>query len=84
MVNLGDEVQDTITGFKGIVIADHNFLNGCRRISVQPKVDKDGKKQDHETFDEPDLKVLKAKKVKRGDISIGGPEKYTPSKRPGD
>ena len=37
MKNLGDEVKDTITGFKGIVVARTEWLNGCARVTVQPQ-----------------------------------------------
>ncbi len=79
MVNLGDEVKDTITGFKGIAIAHHAYLQGCDRVSVQPKIGKDGKLPVSTTFDEPQLKVIKAKKIKRQapKVDPGGPEKYT-------
>jgi hypothetical protein len=36
-------VKDTITGYSGIVVARHEYLNGCLRFSLQPdKLDKDG------------------------------------------
>ena len=64
IVQLGDEVQDTITGFKGIAVAQHQYITGCRRISVQPKCDKDGKVPEAQNFDEPLLKVTKPVKPK--------------------
>lgn len=43
MINLGDEVKDKITGFRGIVIAICKYLNGCISVLVQPKkLTKDG------------------------------------------
>ena len=63
MVELGDEVKDTVTGFIGIVVARHQYLYGCTRISVQPPVDKDGKVPDSHGFDEPQLEILKPKKT---------------------
>ena len=75
-VNLGDEVIDTVSDFTGIAVASHEYLHGCTRISVQPKIDKDGKHPDSRTFDEPQLKVLTAKKVSVGDRTTGGPSKY--------
>lgn len=42
-INLRDEVKDTLTDFKGIVVARCIYLNGCVRCQVQPrKLDKDG------------------------------------------
>lgn len=36
MINLGDEVQDTVTGFQGIAVSRHVYLQGCDRITIQP------------------------------------------------
>lgn len=59
-IELGDEVGDKVTGFKGIAIADTHWLNGCHRFMVQPKgTDKDGKTFATESFDVEQLKVLK-------------------------
>lgn len=74
MVNLGDEVQDTVTGFKGIVVAKTDYIHGCTRVAVQPKVGKDGKVPDSATFDAPALKILKSAVIKRSHNNIGGPK----------
>ncbi|HDZ14331.1 hypothetical protein LCGC14_1069100 [marine sediment metagenome] len=81
-IKLGQEVIDTISGFTGIAVAGYEFLNGCRRISVQPKVDKDGKLPEDKAFDEPQLKVVKKGKYKNGNKDDGGPSPYTPEGRP--
>lgn len=81
MVNLGDEVRCMITGFSGIAVASHEYLNGCMRITVQPKVSKDGKLPEPQTFDEPHLEVKKANKVPPGNRLTGGPKKYMPRAR---
>jgi hypothetical protein len=73
MVNLGDEVKDTVSGFKGIVIGKTEFLNGCSRVGIQPKVGKDGKLPENHWFDEPQIEVIKAKSVKCGPRMTGGP-----------
>jgi len=74
MIDLGDEVKDSITGFKGIVVAVTNWLHGCRRITVQPaKLSTDGKPNETHTFDEPQLILLKKKKVDAGRRDTGGP-----------
>jgi hypothetical protein len=71
-IELGDEVRDTITGFTGVVIAEHKWLHGCRRLSVQPRELKDGKPIEHQTFDEPQLEVVK-RGAARGTSHTGGP-----------
>lgn len=55
---LGQEVKDRVTGFKGIAIGRTTYLQGCNRILVQPKVNKDGELIVGESFDEPDLQVI--------------------------
>lgn len=57
-IKLGQEVRDRVTGFKGIVTVKLEFINGCRRVEVQPKVDKKGEMLDSATFDEPNLEVI--------------------------
>lgn len=59
-INLGAEVTDKVTGFKGTVIGRTEWHYGCRRYTVQPKgVKKDGKTFDPLTFDEDALTVTK-------------------------
>ena len=38
-IELGDEVIDIYTGFKGVVMARTLFINGCVQFSVAPKWD---------------------------------------------
>lgn len=57
MVDLGDSVADTVSGFRGIAVSRHSYLYGATRITVQPLVNGEGKLPDAETFDEPQLKV---------------------------
>lgn len=59
-INLGDEVQDTISGFKGICVAITNWLNGCQRVSIAPQAMKDGVPYDPQTFDVEQLVIVKA------------------------
>lgn len=80
-VQLGDLCRHLITGFTGICIARTEWLNGCWRVNLQPeKLDKDGKIQDTICFDEPEVAVVKAAKVKTlanaepvGSKTTGGP-----------
>jgi len=80
MVTLGDLVKDKVSGFKGIAVSRHSYLNGCDRISVQPLVEKKtGKHLDSCTFDEPQLVVLSTKQTKelQGKRITGGTDKYS-------
>jgi len=93
-IHLGDLVRDPISGFQGVVTARTEWLYGCIRISVAPeKLDKDGKVQDAQWFDEPQLEFLgtgsytrHTKKPKKsgkkfmapnGSIVTGGPARET-------
>lgn len=63
-IELGDLVQDQVTKFKGIAVVRATYLTGCSRITIQPQLKK-GKEElvECETFDEPGIKVIKARKV---------------------
>lgn len=82
-VKLGDEVKDKVSGFKGIAVCKHDYLNGCSRFSIQPPVDKDGKLPDTATFDEPQLELVEKEKAEAetGSNKTGGPEKYSDESR---
>ena len=85
-IELGDEVEDKVTGFKGIAIARHTYLEGCDRISIQPKIKKDGTLVEPSSFDEPTVKIIRRSIVKPAHIEeprirkTGGPRdhKHTP------
>jgi ribosomal protein L14 len=76
MVNLGDLVKDSVSGFKGIAVSRHSYLQGCDRISIQPPIDKNGKHPESVTFDEPQLIIIKKEKIKIGQKITGGVDKY--------
>jgi hypothetical protein len=79
-VELGSEVKDKVTGFRGIAIGRSEFLNGCARIGVQAKVGKDGSVKDAVWFDEPQLEIIVEKKIKCGLRNTGGPAPSTPTR----
>lgn len=83
MANLGDEVVDLVSGFKGIITGKSEFLNGCARVCVQPKVGKDGKHPESMWFDDPQVKVTSVRKVKRGPVDTGGPMPSIPTRNKG-
>ena len=76
-VKLGQEVRDKVTGFQGIAISITEYLQGCKRIEVQPKVDKDGKLMDMACFDEPQLEIVGSGILAEKDIikKSGGPHR---------
>jgi hypothetical protein len=62
-IPLGVLVEDKVTGFTGVTDHYVTFLHGCDRYSVQPRIDKDGKKPESDMFDEPQLRVLEGDPV---------------------
>jgi len=70
---LGDEVRDIITGFKGIITSRTEYINGCVRYGVQPQTLKDGKTIDAEWTDEKQLKLVKSKRIEIEPERTGGP-----------
>ena len=72
-IQLGDHVKDTVTGLKGVAVGRSEWLYGCRRITVQPKVDTDGKVPDSVTFDEPQLVLVRRAKTPAKKRTTGGP-----------
>jgi hypothetical protein len=72
LVELGSEVKSNINGFKGIVSARSEHLNGCNRYWIQPKVGKDGKAPDGAWYDEGELIVINSSKLKRKNSDRGG------------
>ncbi len=78
MVKLGDKARDKITGFEGTVIAQHLYLNGCHRLSIQPNELKDGKPIEAVTFDVEQIDLVQADQHPALK-DTGGPEK-TPSR----
>ena len=73
-VHLGDEVKDKVSGFSGVVTSITEYLNGCRRIGIQPPVKADdGKLPDAFLIDEVQLEVIKKEKFSKGSEKKGGP-----------
>jgi len=58
-IKLGQKVKDKITGMEGVAIGRTEWMHGCIRIVVQPTALKDGVPQDAQTFDEPQLDIVK-------------------------
>ncbi len=78
-VQLGDLAEDTVTGFEGVCVARTEWLNGCWRMTLQPKaLDKDGKPCAAETFDDFQLRVVRAKTQPVGSKETGGPRDAPP------
>ena len=55
---LGDEAEDLITGFKGIIVYRSQWIHNCNVYGLQPQEMKDGKPMEKQQFDEPQLRIL--------------------------
>lgn len=64
-IKLGDKVKEIYTGFTGIAVGRTQWLHGCDRIGIMPeKLDKDGKPQELQWFDEPQVQLVKSQAPK--------------------
>lgn len=71
-IELGVEKTDQVTGFTGTVTARCEYLSGCIQYCLNPRVNKDGEKQESHWFDEDRLID-----IKKGEAP-GGPQDSTP------
>ena len=42
-INFGDECQDIVTRFRGLVTGKAAYSTGCNQVLVQPQLDSNGK-----------------------------------------
>lgn len=77
MIQLGEKVRDTVTGFEGIAVARLEYLNGCVQYCVQPPA-KDNKVEEGTWVDEAQLQAVGVgvTVAKRG---TGGPVPNAPT-----
>ncbi len=81
-IELGSEVQDTITKLKGVATGYCQYLNGCTQIGVQGKCQKDGTIPDVVWVDEPQIKLIKKTVTRKKKARVGGP-RPSPKRRSG-
>lgn len=70
---LGDTARDVLTGFEGVVVAKSEWLNGCMRMTIQPRGLKDGKPIAPEGFDIEQLELVEKADVEMPTKKAGGP-----------
>lgn len=69
---LGCVAKDTISGFTGVVVCISEWLNGCKRITIQPQELREGKRIDNDTFDVEQVELIEPCKFAKG-RPTGGP-----------
>ena len=79
-VENGDKVRDIVTGFSGICVGITQWLNGCRRVAIQPKIGDDGKLVEPLWFDEQQIEVVSAGAIKIDRQDTGGPLPSRPTR----
>ena len=79
MIQLGNQVEDVITGFTGIATAKVEYINGCTQFCVTPK-SRDGKMPDGEYFDHQRLRFV-AEALALPSSDTGGSMRDTPATR---
>jgi len=72
-VELGDEVKDKVSGYKGVVICISRWINGCRRVTAQARELKDGAPVHTLCEDIEQWEVLKKSAVKVTPPRTNGP-----------
>lgn len=63
-IKLGSQVQCRYSGFKGTVVSITEWLHGSIIVQVMPKVDKEGKLPNAETFNIGSLDLTQEKTMK--------------------
>lgn len=58
-MQLGDKVEDTLTGFEGIVVGLAQYISGCNQALVKPRTLKEGAMVEGEWIDEQRLLVTR-------------------------
>lgn len=82
-IQIGQEVEDIVTGFKGIAGARVEYLNGCIQFYVKGRVQEPGKMPEGEYIDESQLKIIgngvfKPAKIKPSIRGTGGSNSKAP------
>lgn len=72
--DLGVEVKDVVTGFKGIIMGRTQYTTGCNQYGVlNPELTKEGKLREWLWFDENRIEVTSKNKVRLTSTVRGGP-----------
>jgi hypothetical protein len=61
-IKLGQEAKCLVTGFEGVVVTVYEYLHGCMRCEIQPKVKEDGTLPESRVLDAPQLEITKKKR----------------------
>jgi hypothetical protein len=76
-VELGQKVQDSITGFVGRVTGRCEYITGCTQVLIQPPIKADGDFVESRWFDEDRAQIIDATRLSLP-ITNAGPDKPAP------
>jgi hypothetical protein len=78
---LGKTMKDQITGFQGVVTGRCEYLTGCHQLLLSPKMEKGGKPECAEWFDEQRCLPVRAKRIVLDNSKTPGFDKPAPQGR---
>jgi len=73
-IELGDKVKCKYSGFEGIVVGKHYYINGCTQYTICPKCKDKNEPAKEESIDEQSL-VIVSKHNPVIKEEIGGPSR---------
>lgn len=68
-IEIGEQAEDTITGFRGIVTARTDYLGGSGTLLLQPRVDLHGKHVDPVWFEAGRVRRVEHPAQPAGDLT---------------
>lgn len=81
LIELGEKIEDTITGVKGTAVGICTYMSGCIRVLLTPSKEKDKAVYPKSTWiDQEQLKVLEDAPARASDRSTGGPAPCEPNR----
>lgn len=80
-ITLGHKYRDRITGWTGVAVSDHNYLYGCKRVTLTACT-KDGEPTEC-TFDAPQLEHVDGPVIEPDLVHMAktGGDRPTPPRR---
>ena len=72
-INFGDECQDIVTRFRGLVTGKAAYSTGCNQVLVQPQLDSNGKFVEALWLDIERLVIIRRNVVEIAQSPTGGP-----------
>jgi hypothetical protein len=78
-IDLGEKVEDLITGFTGTVTGRCEYISGCAQYLLTPRIKADGSYMEGRWFDEDRLTAISEKMVDLA-VSRPGPDCAAPVK----